>query len=361
MVQNKFSTTKHINQRNYLIDILKWVCMVFVIFQHVPAQGPTLQGPAYLHENFWIRFAVSTFLLLSGYTWSLSYGKHNVSNMNDMYKPSLLLKKFLRLAIPWFPIFILATIFNFTMYESWNWLNFFRYLILCGYGGGNYFLVIMFQLIILFPLIFYFVNKYSFKGFLGVYLFTVLFEIFRWSTSMPSSVYMYISIRYFAFVGFGAYLYKDKENKFSFKSWKIDIALCLSFAAGFVYIWFCFENPILQTNNFFINISDGGGWMLHNTFLGALYWLPILYILFKKVKVKTSWIAYMGKCSYSIFLIQMLICVSILFFSPPSNGDVTKNFYFLWFMITLGSFVGGWLYYLLFEKIIANKVAALIK
>ena len=74
--------------RNHFIDVLKGICIIFVIFTH--ASWTDEQRLKFLFP-FWIAMAVPFFMLVSGYVYTKSFQKNSVETLDSAYNKKYLL------------------------------------------------------------------------------------------------------------------------------------------------------------------------------------------------------------------------------------------------------------------------------
>lgn len=85
------------NQREYFFDILKGICIIFVIIAH-SGWGATLEKR--LLFPFWIDMAVQIFMIISGYVCSKSLKRKQIQNFEDAYARKYILRRFIRFTCP---------------------------------------------------------------------------------------------------------------------------------------------------------------------------------------------------------------------------------------------------------------------
>ncbi len=147
-------------ERNHTIDVLKGVCIIFVIITHCnfsDAQRSWLLFP------FWIDMAVPIFMFLSGYLWALSYKNHKLNDLKSCYNKKLIIKKVIRFILPFLIVFLVEEILLIIYNKSFNIKSFILDFICGGLGPGSYYTPLMIQLIILFPLIYIYIYIYRTK------------------------------------------------------------------------------------------------------------------------------------------------------------------------------------------------------
>lgn len=114
---------------NKQVDVLKGMAMLCVLITHFRWPEQYRLIPVF---PFIIEMAVPLFMVLSGYTWTLSYRK-NGDSVLELYSPEHLVKKILRFTIPYIPIIIIETYFCgehmgggyfrfcYHVYNRWKW------------------------------------------------------------------------------------------------------------------------------------------------------------------------------------------------------------------------------------------------
>ena len=89
-------------QRNQMLDILKGICIIFVVITHFSWMN---EIELWLLFPFTIDMAVPVFMLISGYVYAASYRRNNVENILQGYSIKRLRKSFLRYTIPYVTCF----------------------------------------------------------------------------------------------------------------------------------------------------------------------------------------------------------------------------------------------------------------
>ena len=84
-------------KRNHSIDMLKGVCIIFVIVTHFASSEETLR---FLFP-LWIVMAVPLFMIISGYVYAGSYIRNDIKTFGDAYRPKFLIDKMIRYTIPY--------------------------------------------------------------------------------------------------------------------------------------------------------------------------------------------------------------------------------------------------------------------
>ena len=270
--------------RLHHLDCYKGVCILFVIITHYARRMDYL-------FPYWIDMAVPVFMVITGYLYSI---KLNGMTIREMYSPVSIFCKWLRFIIPFTPIIMIEIYIE--SHTKGNPIGDVIKTILIngGYGPGAYYFPIMIQVVIIVPIIFYLVNKFEFKGLVGVFIINVLYEIAKNIFHMSALVYRLIAFRYVFIIAYGCFLFCTEKRNRNRK----EIALsCIVGIIGALYITM-FEymgmKPVI-TNQ----------WSNTSVF-AVLLIVPIMDYLLRKEQISNRLLELTGKASYNIFLVQLL-------------------------------------------------------
>lgn len=247
-------------------------------------------------------------MVISGFVYSKSIEN---KTLQDTYSFHELFRKFKRYLIPFATVYavelliyfvcgipsvqnLLLKIFHFQFDSNpWNHLAFpsiFVHFLSGGIGPGDYYTPMIIQLILLFPLLYYFIRKYQYKGLIISFISCFVFELIQYVFHIPNSIYRLLVFRHLLPICFGIYLSLGlyQRNK---------VLNMLSLLIGFIYILAVNYHDMIPS---FFNRS----WSDVN-FMSCLFYLPIIaFILSKQITFKP--LEQIGKASYHIYLIQML-------------------------------------------------------
>jgi hypothetical protein len=149
---------------NYFqIDLLKAVMIAFVIIDH--SLGYTNHWGFGL--ELWERTAIPMFLIILGFNWGNSFKKQGKETLRELYSIEYFKKKFWRFLFPYLIFYLVSTTVGFIIYGSIfpetfseNW--FLEYIVFQKsllQGPGNWFIPVLFQSILLIPLLYWFFIK----------------------------------------------------------------------------------------------------------------------------------------------------------------------------------------------------------
>lgn len=324
--------------RNRFIDVLKGICIIFVIITHA---GWTEEYSKHLLFPFWIGMAVPFFMLVSGYVYTKSFFNNGILTLDAAYNKKYLLKNLIRYTIPYlvsffieFAVKLVLFVQNPTTDKKTFLVNVMNLFFQGGSGPGGYYYPVMIQMVFLFPIIYTFVKKYNFKGIIIVAFLSFFFEVLKFPYMVNESQYRLLLYRYFMLIAFGSYYAMNKMNQ---KMWILSL------------IGFCFILLFNYTNynpKIFL-------WWTGTTMFPVLFIVPIFGFLVEK-NIKCALLEKIGKASYNIFLTQM-VYYSYLYFSKKEFC----NFYIKSLISILICVLVGIVFYEI-ENRITKKITALV-
>lgn len=276
------------------IDFIKAYAIICVLIGHT---FPSLDKIGYA---FWAGMQVPLFILVQSF--------HTLKKKS----PQLSFKKiFWRVLAPFILVETILFVFLPFIYPgAYNYRDLFHeYLEGFGIGPGSYYPWIYIQIAVLLP-----IAKWLIKR-LTNYQLLLLFLLVCEGTEIVSSlihvsddVYRLLAYRYFFLIYLG-WVWVNKGIRINV--YTIFMSL-LSFLTIFYFLY-------ISNNDepFFFNTS----WNCHRwpcyyfVAIGGTYLLFLLYNLFCKQKRALNTIKVLAKCSYEIFLIQMVLCVICPYFN----------------------------------------------
>lgn len=289
---------------NKQVDVLKGMAMLCVLITHFRWPEQYRLIPVF---PFIIEMAVPLFMVLSGYTWTLSYRK-NGDSVLELYSPEHLVKKILRFTIPYIPIIIIETYFC-GEHMGGGILDFVTMFITGGSGPGGYYYPVMIQLIFIFPLIYLLIKKLNVGGFILCIIINALYDVLRVFYHIQGDAYRILMFRFIMVIGFGCLLALNQQSQIE-KKFLIGAEIIGGISIVSVHYLNCLS----------IEYSI--------SFICALFILPWAYILLNS-NINSKILGLIGKASYNIYLLQMLYYWKV-------NGYIGKYFSNLWVW-----FIGG--------------------
>ena len=282
-IKSLFQTKK--NRLDY-IDTLKGVCILFVVFTHMKWSD---SDRLLLGFPFWIAMAVPIFMILSGFLYSKRFEKCESNSLASFFIPKAIISSLLRFALPFLLIFPFEIRWAFKHGEATGFRDCILGFIQGGYGPGGYYICMMFQFVLLFPIIWYVIKRWRIRGFTFIFLINVIYEVIQWRLSMNDEVYRLVILRYLSMISFGALL---TQNALPFTR-------VTTLGIFFIGIGYIVSNSYLDVRPFFI--THGAGVCL----FAGLYAM-VLVTFWLKLKPSNRILAIIGTASYEIFLFQKI-------------------------------------------------------
>lgn len=288
------------NSREYFIDFLKTLAIIFVIIDNAaicwteecnfaPTNLKLLYG-----ECFWNGQGVPIFLFVSGWLFAKWIERKKIRSISECYSISTLIQKYLRFIIPIAFAFIVKMILLGCI-NGWG-LN-----VLTGlYSGcGAYYISIVLEMIVICPLIYYLIKKLDIWGLAICFVIATGYDLICWGFNVTDWVYKQIIIRFVFMIGAGIY-----TNKRILENRKYQWYFALpSFVIGLTLL--------ILTYYFDLPMHVNAHWYQDCT-LSNLYAIPILALLVRTFKMKNQkWWAMIGRSTFNIYL-----CQNILFTFP---------------------------------------------
>lgn len=309
------------------IDILKIMCMLFIVFTHINWSN---EQRKLLLFPFWIDMAVPILMIITGYNYYNSFNKPVTSPKRK------LTKNLQRILIP-FSVTMFLQYCALSIYEK-DFLTPLKHIIKGGYGPGGYYSIVMIQVILLFPFIFKIIKKFK-HGFIIIVVANILLE-FIWSffpflngtvfERYSNTIYRLLAFRYFGVIAIGAWYAKLADKNHQIYKLRYIIGII-----GFIliYLW---QYKEMKT---YIFDNEWAPTTLPCIFLAFAY-----FLLIKEINIKTyKIITVLSKSTFHIYLFQMCY---FGFITPIIYKIINEKV--LLFNIILSipiCFFGGYLFY----------------
>ena len=280
---------KSVSKRIEFLDYLKAICVIMVIVTHYDWADKT--SPFF---TMLINMAVPVFMIVSGYNFAMSNCKKAEGKLGKMYGWSMIKPKLIRFLVPFFSICLIEMVL--LAWEDRE-INPLRIFLLGAYGLGSYYVPVMLQLLVIFPIIYVLVDRNAKLGITLAAIANLLFEIAVKVFEIDKYYYRLSVGRYILLIAFGCYLYLHPEHRVKrYQMWTM-------FLAGLAYIVavFGFEKELVLF-----------GYWKTTAMPVAFYIFPIVILLFRKFYHSTipgvlgRLLTWIGKASYHIFLVQMV-------------------------------------------------------
>lgn len=296
------------NKRIWQLDYIKAVAVLMVVLTHCTFTAAERNRPVFV---FLINMAVPLFMLVYGYVRAFSIGKKR--NFSTFFKTvyGILVPATVAYALELGLIYFFYDAFPKdylrTLFESG------------GIGPGSYYVPLLLQLLIVYPIIEYFFKKNSFLTSLSMALFAVVYEILA-DRYIDDKMYRMLCFRYIIFIIAGMNMCKYRENMMKWKN-KIFALSSLSLIWLYFIVYRTYIPPVFTrwTTTAFPVVFLAMSLMIFM----LLYAKPLNGVLGKVVSE-------IGQSSYYIFLTQLVwFGVPLAPQDLPRFPTIAVNFIFI--------------------------------
>ena len=308
------------NKRAYIIDILKVIACFFVFRIHM--------GNVSAFTPF-VLFAVPIFIFITSYNYTQSCYLHDTITIKSWFSVKNIVKKIVRLYVPYMAFAICQLILIFTLNAGYNIGNVIVSFFVGGYGPGNYYLLLMFQIILIFPFLLHFNKKSPNLTFIVCLVFyfayhMIMLFVFPENpndvTTIGGIINKWTVFRWIFLLDCGIYFYINREK---IKWWQLVLFMLIDVIPYVLFL--TTDLPTLYIRGIPYHFIVGGIVGICIKYLGN--------ISFGKFNRMVS---YLGKATWHIFLFQQL------YFWLITLLDWRIGFSYLSFPIC---FFGGVLFY----------------
>ena len=286
------------NKTVWMINAMKAVFITFVLLIHCSSYiGPSVKGSV-IYE-YLIELAVPFFMVLSGYTFSLSIGR--LEKCWEWYKKKVLMRKLLRFFIP---ITITCIVFVILkLFEKATFRNIAYSLLTIDLGPGSYYFALVIEALFVFPLIYFLVSRWGKYGVIVLCFLNALFEGLATVIDLNPILYSRGIIRFIAFLGFGVFIYnlKKRKEKRNFFIILFCIILMLLGATWIYFTRFIEYKTIVFTKNIVYALPV-------LMWVGPIVLLFLLYLddLCPRNRTVRVFFDVIGRASFHILSVQMI-------------------------------------------------------
>lgn len=285
------------------IDILKGFAILFVIIGHTisftSVKSLNLISFIFILSIFQ---AVPIFFIIMGRNMASSFKKREYKHLNQMFNRNYFERRLRRIVYPLIIAFIISAVIGLLYHKTlyFGLFNLIGQLPLIG--PGNYFISIVLEFIVIFPLIYIMFEYYPKLTLISCFLINLIFELIsKQFILVPDVSYLYGAaiLRYLFLISLGIWLIKFDFKQSLFQNKLIVVGFILSL----VYLLFSFFLGMFS--NYFISTYQ------YTNLLAAFYPLVFVILGLKYLPEKSNFIpfnllALIGKASYHIFLVQII-------------------------------------------------------
>lgn len=272
--------------RDYSLDFIKGIAILSVILIHC-FKDQVNHGMLYW---FHIGQAVPLFMLVSGY---LTYQR--AVQPCSVHHFQVIRKSIQNILYPFFLITLLQIYIKLKI----NAFNAELLLEQMGLGPGSYYPWIFIQAVIFMPFLVSWTQKQSsgWKGWWKIIAFSILLNVGLSEINLDATSYRLLIVRYIPYLYLGCWWAKE-GFKFS-KSLLLLVFISGIFAFAQMYLDLQLEPIVFKRWKTY-------SWLTAPYVLGIAWILKVIYFKFKSTTV-VHFVSWMGKHSYSIFLMQLLV------------------------------------------------------
>lgn len=316
--------------RQHWIDAIKGLATIFVIVQHFRFPSGV---PSALLTVFWAGAAVPFFMILTGYTWSMSYSKKSYEHLEDFYDIKDLRKKVIRFTVPALIVALLQTFYLLVSGNLTSIQHFFSVLFNGGLGLGSYYFPMVLQLVLIMPVIHFLVVKFRKRGVWLFFALNIFYELIQNFWNIGDGAYRVLVFRYLFALVCGVYFYTYGIRY----TQKVNALLVVMGICGIIVLS-TLQYGTDKESIFHIIFSK---WSTVSV-LTILYYFPLLLLLQELFKVwKPQLLILLGRASYHILFSQMVGFYFLQQFNVvvPLHYSIVLPIY-----IVLFTSIGYWFY-----------------
>ena len=301
----------------FQVDVLKAAMIFLVIFDHIVSWNIRRE----IGVTLWERISIPVFLILLGFNMGLSFQRKGDLSLKELYSWSYFKSKIIRYIIPFLILYAVSTFiglfmyrFNIVaMYEGQNYPNQGIINLFIGFlpfwGPGNWFLPLLFQSILIFPLLYKAFTKRSVLTLILCFVIEIVMqlivfffigEVTSFEEAQIITMFMTSVLFYLSAIGLGLWFsfgYKLNSDR-NFFMWII-YPISLAYIVVFQFFGFNFYVngvPVIRPDYNFLFFP----------YSAFLFLLALKFLPQKSERRISRGISLIGKSTYHILLIQIL-------------------------------------------------------
>jgi len=306
------------NREFFQIDLLKAFMIAFVILDH--AMAYTFRYG--LGLELWERMSIPMFLIILGFNMGKSFARKGEQSLKELYSRDYFKKKIWRYIFPYVILYIGSTLLGLILYEK-NFPNTFNENWILEYvifqktlleGPGNWFIPVLFQSIILVPLLYKLFSKWPKLTLTACFIIELCMHLFLFFYIGPRTSYddfqreLYFrqTILFYMFaIVLGMWFSQNHDlfNKKNLFVWGI-------FPISLIYMiaWDFFDFRLEIDGNLLVR----GDYNAFTFIYSALIFLIIMRLVPKNPKNRIAKaFSALGKATFHIYLIQDVYYITL--------------------------------------------------
>jgi len=247
---------------------------------------------------FMRKFAVAIFMLVTGYLLTSSIKKYP-SPIKSWYTRGNIIPRIMRFYLPFVPVFIVGLVYKIIVKDyEYTISEVIARFILGGFKPGSYYITILAEVVLVFPLIYLLVKKYKRIGVLAAVILNLVYDALCTFFGMNHILYKFLVFRFITHIALGIYgaLADFKKDK------GFNTAV---FITGFVYVFLCTYAKVWRPPLFF-------QWHEASFPVALFMYVPVMWFInatdklsYTDTKLSQATVTF-ANATYHIFLIQLL-------------------------------------------------------
>lgn len=289
--------------RIIMIDVIKGICIIMVILNHVTIIPTAIRR--IILWPFTILPAVPMFIMLSSYNLSLSEERMEIrmgkrKTIADWFENKRFFSRINRFLIPYLITILVLIVGLFIVLHAQriSFKTIWFLLIQGGRGPGGYFVIIILQVLVLFPFLRYGFEQSPFRMTVFMIIFHVLYEslcMYVWN--IPDIIFKRLVFHFFTQLAMGMLLHKYQDHLLQ------NAIPLISIIVGGIYI----VNTYYYGYETHITITEPRRNLIASLYsFGVLTYLLQLEPLARRFRSALKPVCYIGKASFHIMLTQMV-------------------------------------------------------
>lgn len=257
------------------------------------------------------RFAVAIFMLVTGYLLTGSLKKRQ-KPFKEWYTGQNITVRIMRFYLPLIPIFIIGLLYKiFVIDYEYTVLEVIVRFFLGGFKPGSYYVTILAEIVLIFPIIFYVIKRFKSRGLFAIFALHLIYDFLCTFLGMNDVLYKFLVFRFISHIALGVYgnITDFKEDK------KINTVL---FTVGLLYVVVCVYTGAYNPKMFF-------QWRDASFFVAIFMYVPVMLFIsitrkltYSDTKLSKMTMTF-ANSTYHIFLVQLLYYTTIGY---KFNADV---------------------------------------
>lgn len=287
--------------------VVKAFAICLVVLTHADWTGADRLCPIF---PFVVSAAVPLFMMVTGLNYARSYQRRGMDTLSAMYNPSAIRRRVSSLLLPFIPIFLLeiplAALRNHLGYSAidlspWGLIAGF---VSGGWGPGGYYLPVMLQVIVIYPVLFCAVRHFRRGAFIGVALGCFALDCAQTALGFSAEAWRLLCVRYLPYLAFGALLAEKPEGSHAKDSGIGIYAAMLVIGGG--YLACLTYGPLAETLSALQSGWSGTSLPSALFFMGAFGLLYARFRGFRPPSSRWTLIAIVAQDTWFIFLVQSI-------------------------------------------------------